>query len=82
MLKGGIIHSLILFSYALSAVGLVLLVLFQTSKQEGLGGTLGGKVESTIVRKKSWEDNLSRFTTFFAVLFLAFSMILSVIGGY
>lgn len=74
------LHSVILFIYAVVAVSLVLAVLFQTSKQEGLGGTLGGKIESTLVRKKTWEENLGRITTFLAILFLVFSMILSIIG--
>lgn len=79
-MMSGILHSVILFVYAFAAVSLVLAVLFQTSKQEGLGGTLGGKIESTLVRKKSWEENLGRITTFLAVVFLVFSMILSIIG--
>ena len=68
----------VLFSiYILIAVGLVVAVGSQTSKNEGLTGTLGGKVEAApFLRKKTWEAQLDRITGFFAWSFLILSTVI------
>lgn len=65
----------IMFSvYMLIALGLIIAVGSQTSKREGLRGTLGGKVEAApFLRKKTWDDQIDRITGFFAWSFLLLS---------
>ena len=62
---------------------LVTTILSQTSKSEGLSGTLGGRSEATFKGKgvsKSIEDKLDQITTGLAIAFLVIATILSVVG--
>lgn len=77
----GIFSNVILFVYILICVALVLAVASQTSKNEGLTGMLGGKVEaSPYMRKKTWEEQLGRITTFLAWSFLFLSTTIMLLG--
>lgn len=65
---------LIFVLYILIALFLIIAVAFQTSKNEGLTGTLGGKVEMTpFMRKKTWDEKLDRFTGYLGWGFLILS---------
>jgi protein translocase SecG subunit len=61
------------------AIGLVILLAVQTTKQEGLSGTLGGRVESAYGRPGA-EEQLKRVTGVFAVGFVVLFTILSLTG--
>jgi protein translocase SecG subunit len=65
--------------FLISAVGLVTLLAIQTTKQEGLSGTLGGRVESAYSRLGA-EEQLKRITGIFAVGFVVIGTILSLTG--
>lgn len=67
--------------YMLICVGLIAAVASQTSKSEGLAGTLGGKVEAApFLRKKTFDERLSRLTGLLAWSFLALSFLITVLG--
>ena len=65
--------------FVVAAVGLVTLLAIQTTKQEGLSGTLGGRVESAYSRLGA-EEQLKRITGIFAVGFVVIGTILSLTG--
>ena len=60
-------------------IGLIVLLAVQTTKQEGLSGTLGGRVESAYGRPGA-EEQLKRITGVFAVGFAVIGTILSLTG--
>jgi len=64
----------------LFAILLVLLLAIQTTKQEGLSGTIGGRVESAYRGRVGMEENLKRLTGFVAVSLVVFWAILSLTG--
>jgi preprotein translocase subunit SecG len=65
--------------FIIAAVALVVLLAMQTTKQEGLSGTIGGRVESAYARVGA-EEQLKRLTGFTAVVFVITAFILSLTG--
>lgn len=65
--------------FLLSAIALVVLLAIQTTKQEGLSGTVGGRVESYRLRP-GLEQYLARLTTGAAVLFVVSATLVSLSG--
>ena len=65
--------------FVIAAVALVVLLAVQTTKQEGLSGTIGGRVESAYGRVGA-EEQLKRVTGFAAVVFVLSGFILSLTG--
>ena len=65
--------------FIIFALGLIVLLALQTTKQEGLSGTLGGRVESAYGRPGA-EEQLKRVTGVFAVAFVVLGTILSLTG--
>jgi preprotein translocase subunit SecG len=65
--------------FVLSALALIILLAVQTTKQEGLSGTIGGRVESAYGRLGA-EEQLKRITGAVAVLFVITATILSLTG--
>jgi protein translocase SecG subunit len=66
--------------FLVCAVGLVILLALQTTKQEGLSGTIGGRVESAYRGRIGAEEQLKRLTGFVAVVFVVTATILSLTG--
>jgi len=62
------------------AVGLVLLLAFQTTKQEGLSGTIGGRVESAYRPRLGFDQQLARLTSYVALAMVFFAVVLSITG--
>jgi protein translocase SecG subunit len=50
-------------------------VVSQTTKHEGLGGTIGGRASSSFRGRPGIEDQLSRFTMYLAVAFMVLSFL-------
>jgi len=65
--------------FIIAAVALVVLLAMQTTKQEGLSGTIGGRVESAYARPGA-DQQLQRVTGFTAVIFVITAFILSLTG--
>lgn len=65
--------------FLIAAIGLVVMLAIQTTKQEGLSGTIGGRVESAYSRMGA-EEQLKRITGIFAVMFVVLGTILSLTG--
>lgn len=71
-------HYLLLALQILVASGLVACVLSQTTKNEGLGGTISGAAQPVFRGKKSSEEKLSGLTTSLAISFLVLSVLVSI----
>lgn len=65
--------------FILSALGVIILMAVQTTKQEGLSGTLGGRVESAYGRPGA-EEQIKRITGFAATMFVICGTILALTG--
>jgi preprotein translocase subunit SecG len=65
--------------FIIAAVMLVALLAVQTTKQEGLSGTIGGRVESSYGRPGA-EEQLQRITSLSAFVFVISAFILSLTG--
>lgn len=75
---GWLTHTLGAF-FVIFALLLIGLLAVQTTKQEGLSGTLGGRVESAYGRPGT-EEQLKRITGVVAVAFVVVGTILSLTG--
>lgn len=69
--------ALIVFQFIVS-LALIIVVLLQSSKGEGLG-SIGGGGQLFFAKNKGWEDLLSKITTVVAVVFLVSSVLLTVV---
>jgi protein translocase SecG subunit len=66
--------------FIIAAIALVFLLAIQTTKQEGLTGSIGGRVESTYRGRLGAEELLKRWTGVAAVVFVASAFVLSLTG--
>jgi len=66
--------------FVISAVLLIVLLAIQTTKQEGLSGTIGGRVESAYKGRVGMDKQLQRFTTAVAITFVLFATLVSLSG--
>jgi protein translocase SecG subunit len=66
--------------FIISAVALVFLLAIQTTKQEGLTGSIGGRVESAYRGRLGADEQLKRLTGFVAAAFVISAFILSLTG--
>jgi protein translocase SecG subunit len=66
--------------FVLAAISLIVLLAIQTTKQEGLSGTLGGRVESNYRPRMGLDQQLARITSFIAIAFVVFATIISLSG--
>jgi protein translocase, SecG subunit len=62
--------------YAIVCVGLVVLVMLQTSKQEGLGGVFGSSMQNLFRGKQSAEQKIAKFTSIIGFIFVILSMVI------
>lgn len=66
--------------FMICAVALIVLLACQTTKQEGLSGTIGGKVESAYRPRLGFDQQLQRITSYVAIGFVFFAVVLSIAG--
>ncbi|HEY1653544.1 MAG TPA: preprotein translocase subunit SecG [Candidatus Tumulicola sp.] len=66
--------------FIIAAILLIVLLALQTTKQEGLTGSIGGRVESTYRGRLGADEQLKRMTGIVAVVFVVSAFILSLTG--
>ncbi|MGH7727258.1 MAG: preprotein translocase subunit SecG [Vulcanimicrobiaceae bacterium] len=66
--------------FFLLAIALVTLLAFQTTKQEGLSGSIGGRVEAAYRPRLGFDQQLARVTSGVAIAFVFVGLILSITG--
>ncbi|PIU60851.1 MAG: preprotein translocase subunit SecG [Armatimonadetes bacterium CG07_land_8_20_14_0_80_40_9] len=62
-----------------TSISLIVAVLLQTTKSEGLSGTIGGKSETAFKGKKGTEETLNWITTVLAVAFFVSSLLTAIL---
>lgn len=78
-----VFQNILLGIYFVVALLLIVAVTSQTSKSEGLTGIglVGGKTEAApFLRKKTWDDQLNRATSYLAWTFLILSTAIVLLG--
>jgi len=63
-----------------AALAFIALLAVQTTKQEGLSGTIGGRVDSTYRGRLGFEGQIARVTGYVAVTFVVVATIVSLSG--
>ena len=66
-----IVQGILLAVNALTSIALIAIVMSQTTKSEGLSGTIGGKASSAFRGKPGFEDKLNLLTKYAAVGWMA-----------
>jgi preprotein translocase subunit SecG len=66
----GVVKIILTVFQLLSAIALITLVMSQTTKSEGLTGTIGGKMSSSFRGKPGVDEKLSVFTRVSAIAFM------------
>lgn len=73
-------ETLLLIIQFLTAFGLIVITLLQTTKSEGLSGTIGGKTDSVFKGRKGSEGTtIEKFTTILAIAFLISSLLTAIL---
>ena len=66
--------------FIVSAVLLIILLAMQTTKQEGLSGSIGGRMESAYRGRFGGDAQIARLTAYVAGVFVIFGTVLSLTG--
>jgi protein translocase SecG subunit len=66
--------------FLILAISLIALLAVQTTKQEGLSGTIGGRVESAYRPRLGFDQQLARLTSFVALAMVFFGVLVSLTG--
>ena len=66
--------------FMIASVALIVLLALQTTKQEGLTGSIGGRVESAYRGRLGADEQLKRITGVVAVVFVVTAFVLSLTG--
>ena len=69
-----VIQGVLLVFQALISIALILLVMSQTSKNEGLTGTIGGNVSANFKGKPGFEERLKNYTRYIGVAWFVVSI--------
>lgn len=62
----------------LLGIGMIFIVAIQQTKNEGLGGSIGGKVQSSFKGKAGFEEKLNELTRNIGVAFFVVSILVAV----
>jgi preprotein translocase subunit SecG len=66
--------------FVASALALIVLLAVQTTKQEGLSGTIGGRVDSSYRGRLGFDGQIARVTGVVAVTFVVIATLVSLSG--
>jgi protein translocase SecG subunit len=69
---------ILLVLQALISIALVLLVMSQTTKNEGLTGTIGGNVSANFKGKPGFEERLQNYTRYIAIAWFVISILIGI----
>ncbi len=71
-------YGLVVFEvfYVILCIAFILLVMLQTSKNEGLGAVMGGSMQNLFRGKQSVEQKLANITTTVGIVFVLSSMLI------
>jgi protein translocase SecG subunit len=69
------------FIQVLFAIALIFIIDGQQTKNEGLGGSIGGRVQSSFKGKPGFEERLSEMTRMLGIGFFATSLLVAVLAN-
>ena len=72
------IHVLLNVVQVLLGIGMIFIVAIQQTKNEGLGGTIGGRVQSSFKGKAGFEERLNDLTRNLGIGFFVVSILVAV----
>ncbi len=72
------IQIILLVVQALISIGLVVIVAIQTSKNEGLTGTIGGNVSANFKGKPGYEERLQSYTQMLGIGWFVVSILVGI----
>ncbi len=72
-----IINILLSIVQVLLALGLIFIVSIQTTKSEGLSGTIGGQVTSSFKGKPGFEERLNDITKYLGIGFFVVTVLVA-----
>jgi protein translocase SecG subunit len=79
VLPGWLTHTFAGF-FIIAAVALIALLASQTTKNEGLSGSIGGRVESAYKGRLGFDRQIARVTTVVAIVFVVCATLVSFSG--
>ena len=71
------LHVLLNIVQVLLGVGMIFIVAIQQTKNEGLGGTIGGRVQSSFKGKPGFEERLNELTRNLGIAFFMVSILVA-----
>ncbi len=72
------IQVILLILQALISIAFVLIVMSQTTKNEGLTGTIGGNVSANFKGKPGFEERLQGYTRYLGIAWFAVSILVGI----
>ena len=72
------IQIILLILQALISIAFVLIVMSQTTKNEGLTGTIGGNVSANFKGKPGFEERLQGYTRYLGIAWFAVSILVGI----
>ena len=72
------IQIILLVLQALISIGLIVIVAIQTSKNEGLTGTIGGNVSANFKGKPGYEERLQSYTQMLGIGWFVVSILVGI----
>lgn len=66
--------------FIVAAISMIALLAMQTTKQEGLSGTIGGRVDSAYRGRLGFEGQIARVTGIVAITFVVIATLVSLTG--
>jgi len=79
-----LIHTLVIFFGFIQvslAIALIFIIDGQESRNEGLGGTIGGKVSSSFKGKPGFDERLTEITRYLGIGFFATSILVAFLAS-
>ncbi len=73
-----IIQGILLVLQGLISLALILIVMSQTTKNEGLTGTIGGNVSANFKGKPGFEEMLQTYTRYLGIAWFAISILVGI----
>jgi preprotein translocase subunit SecG len=75
----GILRIIVAIIQALLSIALILIVMLQTTKSEGLSGSIGGQVTPSFKGKPGMDEQIRTYTIYISVAWFALSTLSAVL---
>ena len=73
-----IIQDILLFLEGLISVAFIVIVMSQTTKNEGLTGTIGGQTSANFKGKPGFEERLQMYTRYLGIAWFAIAILVGI----